>query len=65
MRCPSGGDCFALECRLAGSCQGYDVEIEAVTVIHTSIRRRAAAEASLTVASPAPVKRRLGQPEEP
>jgi hypothetical protein len=40
VRCPSGGDCFAVDCQLRG-CQGYDVHIEAITVVHTTIRRRA------------------------
>lgn len=39
-QCPeTGGNCFDLGC--ASGCQGYDIHIEAITVIHTTIRRRA------------------------
>lgn len=39
-RCPeSGTNCFDPGC--ATGCQGYDIHIEAITVIHTTIRRRA------------------------
>lgn len=40
MRCPgTGGQCFDVDCVLSG-CQGYDVRVEAVTVVHTIIRNR-------------------------
>lgn len=58
MRCPGGGDCFDVNC-LQGGCQGYDVRVEAVTVIRTSISVRRArpvcrvAEVSLGIAAPA------------
>lgn len=39
-RCPeSGTNCFDPGC--ANGCQGYDIHIEAITVIHTTIRKRA------------------------
>lgn len=39
-RCPeTGASCFDLGC--ATGCQGFDIHIEAITVIHTTIRRRA------------------------
>lgn len=64
MKCPGGGSCFDLDCQTQG-CQGFDVQIEAVTVIRTSIRSRRGApeartaEASLVLATPA---RRLKAP---
>lgn len=40
-RCPeTGTNCFDPGC--ATGCQGYDIHVEAITVIHTTIRRRAA-----------------------
>lgn len=40
-RCPeTGTNCFDPGC--STGCQGYDIHIEAITVVHTTIRRRAA-----------------------
>jgi hypothetical protein len=37
--CPeTGRSCFYLDC--AQGCAGYEVQVEAVTVVHTTIRRR-------------------------
>lgn len=61
MKCPgTGGECFDVFC-LRGGCQGFDVRVEAVTVIHTSIatrRRPVSAEASLVAALPRPTHMR-------
>lgn len=59
-RCPATGeDCFEPYC--VSRCNGFDVRIEAVTVIHTTIesRRPRAAEVSLVLAAPV---RRLKEP---
>jgi hypothetical protein len=40
MKCPgNGAQCFDVDCQ-RGGCQGYDVRVEAVTVVHTVIRNR-------------------------